>query len=76
MRIDVVLSVRDQGGLDRFLQEVYNPSSPNYRQFLTVEQFTEMFGPSQKDYDAVIRFAKANGFTVAGGSRDAVGRAA
>jgi subtilase family serine protease len=72
MRIDVVLSVRDQAGLDSFLQEVYNPSSPNYRQFLTVEQFTEMFGPSQKDYDAVIRFAKANGFTVAGGSRDAM----
>jgi kumamolisin len=37
-----------------------------------VEQFTETFGPSQDDYDAVIRFAKANNFTVVGGSRDAM----
>ena len=72
MRIDIVLPVRDQAGLDSFLQELYDPSSPSYRQFLTVEQFTERFGPSQKDYDALIHFAKANGFTVTGGSRDAM----
>ena len=48
IRIDVVLSVRDQAGLDRFLREVYDPSSPAYRSFLTVEQFTERFGPSQE----------------------------
>jgi len=72
MRIDIVLAVRDQSGLDSFLRELYDPSSPAYRQFLTVEQFTEAFGPSQKDFDALIRFAKTNGFTVTGGSRDAM----
>ena len=72
MRIDIVLAVRDQAGLDSFLQEVYDPSSPAYRRFLTVEQFTERFGPSQEDYDALIHFATANGFTVTGGSRDAM----
>jgi len=40
------------------------------RHFLTVPEFTERFGPTQADYDAVVRFAKANGFTVTGGSRD------
>ena len=64
--------MRDQAGLDSFLQELYDPSSPSYRHFLTVEQFTERFGPSQEDYDAVVDFAKANGFTVVGGSRDAM----
>ena len=72
MRIDVVLPVRDQGGLDSFLGQVYDPSSPIYRQFLTVQDFTNMFGPTQENYDAVVRFAKANGFEVAGGSRDAM----
>jgi subtilase family serine protease len=72
MRIDVVLPVRDQLGLDLFLQEVYDSSGSIYRHFLSVEQFTQMFGPTQKDYDAVIRFAKANGLTIAGGSRDAM----
>jgi subtilase family serine protease len=72
MRIDIVLAVRDRARLDSFLQEVYDSSSPAYRRFLTVEQFTERFGPSQEDYDALIHFATANGFTVTGGSRDAM----
>lgn len=70
MRIDVVLRLRDQAGLENFLQELYNPLSPVYHQYLTVQEFTDMFGPSQQDYDAVLQFAKANGFTVVGGSRD------
>ena len=72
MRIDIVLSMRDEAGLDRFLRDVYNPSSPFYHQYLTVEQFTERFGPSQEDFDALIHFAKTNRFTVTGGSRDAM----
>jgi subtilase family serine protease len=70
MHVDVVLSMRDKAGLESFLQELYNPLSPVYHQYLTVQEFTDMFGPSQEDYDAVVRFAKANGFTVVGGSRD------
>jgi subtilase family serine protease len=70
MRFDIVLPARE--GLDSFLRELYDPSSPSYRQFLTVEQFTERFGPSQRDFDALIRFAKTNGLTVTGGSRDAM----
>ncbi len=72
LRIDVVLALGDRAGLESFLQEVYDPSGPSYRHFLTVEQFTERFGPSRESYDAFIRFARANGFDVVGGSRDAI----
>jgi subtilase family serine protease len=72
MQVDMVLSLRDPGGLESFLKEVYDPSSPIYHHYVTVKQFTERFGPSQSDYDAVVRFAKANGLTVVGGSRDAM----
>jgi subtilase family serine protease len=72
MRIDVVLALRNQAGLENFLQELYDPSSPFYRRFLTVQEFTAEFGPSQEDYEAVIHFATTNGFTVVGGSRDAM----
>src|SRR5580704_1628133 len=58
MRIDVVLPLRDQAGLDSFLRELYDPSSPTYRHFLTVQEFTAKFGPTQEDYDAVIRYAR------------------
>ena len=40
------------------------------RDSLTVEEFTTMFGPTQQDYDAVLRWAEANGFTVVGTSRN------
>ena len=72
LRLDVVLPLRDPAGLEKFLQDVYDPSSASYRHFLTVPEFTARFGPTQEDYDAVIQYAASNGFTVAGGSRDAM----
>jgi len=70
LNLDLVLPLREQAELDAFLADVYNPKSTNYRHFLTPEQFTERFGPSQADYDATVNFARANGLTVTGGSRD------
>jgi subtilase family serine protease len=70
MRIVLVLPHRNQTELDNFLKEVYDPSSPSYHKFLTVEEFSEKFGPSREDYDSVIRFAKANGLSVVKTSRN------
>lgn len=70
MRIVLMLPLRDQAGLDNFLKEVYTPSSPSYRQFLTVEQFTEKFGPTRSDYETVKAFARDNGFQIAATSRN------
>jgi len=70
LRIDIVLPLRDPAGLEKFLQEVYDPSSPSYRHFLTVPEFTARFGPTQEDYYAVIDYSTSNGFKVVGGSRD------
>ncbi len=70
MRLVLVLPHRNPAELDNFLKELYDPHSPSYRHFLTVEEFTARFGPSQADYDSVIRFAEANGFAVVGTSRN------
>jgi subtilase family serine protease len=70
LRLDVVLPLRDQGGLDKFLKELYDPSEPSFRRFLTVSEFTARFGPSQADYDALSRYAEDNGLSIVGGSRD------
>src|SRR5277367_6360413 len=70
LRLDIVLPLRDQAGLDSFLRELYDSSSPAYRHFLTPQEFTAKFGPTQEDYDAVVRYAKAHGLAVVGGSRD------
>lgn len=70
LRLVLVLPLRNQPQLDQFLRDLYDPSNPNYRNFLTVEEFTSRFGPTQQDYNAVIRFAKANGLHVVGTSRN------
>jgi subtilase family serine protease len=72
MRLVLVLPLRNQDELDSLLKELYDPSSPSYRQFLTVEEFTARFGPTQEDYNAVINFAGAHGLTVVGTSRNRV----
>jgi subtilase family serine protease len=72
IKLDIVLPIRDQAGLDRLLSEISDPASASHNQFLTVREFTEKFGPSQEDYDAVVAYAKAQGFAVTGGSRDSM----
>ena len=46
MRFDIVIPLRDQTGLDIFHQELYDPTTPFYHQFITPEEFTARFGPS------------------------------
>jgi kumamolisin len=70
MSLDIVLPLRNQAALDTLLSDLYDPSSASYRHFLTVAEFTARFGPSQKDYDDVLTFARLSGFQVTGGSRD------
>ncbi len=70
LRLDVVLPLRNQAELDQFLRELYDPSSPSYRHFLTVSEFTARFGPSEEDYAALTQYAMASGFKIVGGSRD------
>jgi subtilase family serine protease len=70
LSLDIVLPLRDQAALEDFLAAVYNPRSSSYRHFLTVSEFTERFGPTAADYEAVVKYAKSNGLTVTGGSRD------
>jgi subtilase family serine protease len=70
MSLVIVLPLRNQNALDQFLKDVYDPANPSYRHFLTVDQFTAKFGPTQTDYDAVKQFAQENGLTVTGTSSD------
>ena len=70
MNLDLVLALRDPAGLKSFLSDIYNPKSANFHHFVTVPEFTARFGPTQADYDAVVAFARNNGLTVTGGTRD------
>lgn len=64
LRLVITLPLRNQQQLDNLLADLYNPNSPSWRHFLTVDQFTAEFGPTQDDYNAVINFANEHSLTV------------
>ena len=66
LTLAIGLPLRNETELDDLLRQIYDPASPKFRQYLTPEQFTERFGPTDQDYQAVIDFAEANGLTVTG----------
>jgi hypothetical protein len=64
LQLAIMLPLRNQAELNNQLHDIYDPLSPRYRQYLSVQQFTDSFGASQADVDAVVHFAEANGLTV------------
>src|SRR5579859_4431430 len=66
MKLVVGLQLRDRAALDALLVELYDPSSSNYRRFLTPPQFAKRFAPPRRQYRQVIRYLRANGIEVTG----------
>src|SRR5271166_710402 len=69
LRMEVTLALRNRPALDQLIRDQQEPSSPRYQQWLTPQQFTDRFGPSQQDVDAVAQWLNAQGFTVTASSR-------
>jgi subtilase family serine protease len=68
LRFDIVLPLRDRTGLQNFVQEVQDPTSPSYHHFLTPQEFTASFGPSQENWEDLVAFAETSGFQIISGN--------
>src|SRR5438309_10294888 len=55
-------SARDS--IERLVADLNNPSSPNYHQWLTPEQFGKQFGITGLDLSDVIGWLQLHGFTI------------
>jgi hypothetical protein len=64
LRLAIMLPLRNQAALTTFLRDLHNPQSPSYLHYLSVQEFTDQFGPAQADVNAVVHFLQANGMTV------------
>ena len=62
----LTLPLRDSVGLDTLLGRVYDPKDSLYRHYLTSEEFTRRFSPTEQSYQAVAAFARARGLAVTG----------
>lgn len=64
LNLAIVLPLRNQAELQSLLGRLYDSRSPEFHHYLSVEEFTNRFGPSIADYDAVVEYARKNGFTI------------
>ena len=55
---------QDEAGLNQFLQDLYNPNSASYHQFLTTAEYDGRFGPSQAARSEVATYLKGQGLSV------------
>ncbi len=68
LTITVVMRRSDETGFQRFLVDLYDPASSNYRRFLTSRELAERYGPTPEAWDAVVSYFVSQGFTVVEGS--------
>jgi subtilase family serine protease len=66
LHLAIGLPLRNPAALDELLRQLYDPASANYHKFITPAEFAARFGPAERDYQAVIGFAKSNGLAVVG----------
>src|SRR5262249_1536847 len=53
-----------QAALEQLLAEQQDPSSPNYHNWLTPEEYGDRFGVSQNDIEKIVSWLQAEGFAV------------
>ena len=68
LQIDIVLPLRNESELQSLIQQLNDPSSPSYHQFLTPDELALRFGPSESDWNDLVAFADAHNLQVTGGS--------
>jgi hypothetical protein len=64
LRLAIGLPLRNQQKLDATLQALMDPTNPQYHHWLTPEQFTEAFGPTEQEYQSVIHYMEGHGLRV------------
>jgi len=62
-------SAEQEAALRSFLDSVQDPRSPNFRKFLTPEQFGSRFGVSDSDVSKIAGWLRGHGFQVAGANK-------
>lgn len=64
LEITISLRLRDRAGLEHFLDQLQDPVSPFYQQYLTMDEFAARYSPSDHDHARVIDWLRASGFTI------------
>jgi len=66
LQLAIGLPLHHQDGLTNLLHQLYDNSNTNFHHYLTPEQFTGQFGPTEQEYQQVKDYAAANHLEVVG----------
>jgi kumamolisin len=64
IRLALVLPLRNEAQLADLLRRLYDPTDPACGHYLTNDEFTTLFGPTEADYAAIVAWAGAQGLTI------------
>ncbi len=64
LHLGIGLPLPNPAAVDAQIAQVTDPTSPLYRHYLSVDDFTAGYGPSTSDHNNVIAWAQAKGLTV------------
>ena len=57
-------SPEQEKALERFINGLHDPKSPNFHQWISAEEFGQRFGHSQEDIAKITHWLESHGFTV------------
>jgi kumamolisin len=60
----IILKVRNQSDLERYVQETATPGSPHYRKVLSVSQFRSQYAPSDDEVEKLVCYLRSCGLKV------------
>src|SRR2546421_1140183 len=64
LNLSIGLQLRNQANFDRLLSAIYDPQSLQYHQYLTPDQFTQLFAPTSDQVQQVVSFLQSQGLTI------------
>ncbi len=64
LNLSIGLQLRNPADLDSLLSAIYDPQSPQYHQYLTPDQFNQLFAPAPDQVQQVVSFLQGQGLTV------------
>jgi subtilase family serine protease len=64
LQLTISLNLRNRDALTALLAAQDNPTSPLYHHYLTPQEFTDEFGPTQQTVDSVVAYLRGQGIKV------------
>jgi len=64
LNLSIGMQLRNSSDLDSLLSAISDPNSPQYHQYLTPDQFNQLFAPTSDQVQQVVSYLQSQGMTI------------